>query len=719
MRREQDIFGDLSRLCTSPGYAHAIAVLCLRDDFIMYHGILTSNDMEHLSRREHLNRAEMSTLIGLMIKDEVDYTLPDLPLLGEYIDTTVDLLEELHRCMESNRDAEVSRALTQIISAKPRQPISEETIHGLLSSGPVLREAMFYGAESAHHFQYRDLAPKRYKQDVEWLETDKGFTIETVRRVAEIVSQMQSEKATNMVVNMRENLSDERDFLPLFLLNVREVARLAEIDSATVQRIFIAFSSRPKDDNTNFQTLNDFNKITVAPFIRYDENSFILFQTNTLMQAMYESPFYWMHKDHAYRDTATRNRGKFTEEFCRERLEVVFGKDHVHQNVAITASKGRRLGEIDVLVLFADRAVIVQAKSKQLTLEARRGIERKIKDDFQKSVQESYDQGYKCAQYLAAGKYDLRDKMDRKITIPHHLKEMHILCVISDHYPALNSQAEHFLRYKSDTAPFVMDVFTLDVMTEMLESPLRLLSYIKRRTNYFRRVHASHELTILSDHIKNNLWVDNEQHLSIPTDQGAIELDSAMMVRRMGVPGKRTPDGVLTRFEHTPFGLILGKLEKSSDPESIALGLMLLSLGEGLINRINRQIKKLLDLVKKDGRERSTVIRMPEGGTGLIIYCGHKSIAEAVSKLRERCERYKYAEKANSWFGICLSPSDGVLRRIVSLDYKWEWNADMEADTRRYSSRGRPKNLDSTNRVGRNERCPCGSGLKYKKCCLP
>ena len=160
------------------------------------------------------------------------------------------------------------------------------------------------------------------------------------------------------------------------------------------------------------------------------------------------------------------------------------------------------------------------------------------------------------------------------------------------------------------------------------------------------------------------------------------------------------------------------KLEKSSDPDSVDLGFMLLTLGEELINRVNRQIKDLLDLVKKDGRGRSTVISIPEGGTGLIIYCGHKPISEAVSKLRERCERYKYAEKANSWFGMCLSPVDGMLRRVVSLDYKWEWSADMDADTRRYFSRERPSNLGSTNKVGRNARCPCNSGLKYKKCCL-
>lgn len=30
----------------------------------------------------------------------------------------------------------------------------------------------------------------------------------------------------------------------------------------------------------------------------------------------------------------------------------------------------------------------------------------------------------------------------------------------------------------------------------------------------------------------------------------------------------------------------------------------------------------------------------------------------------------------------------------------------------------RNKNIDKVNKIGRNESCPCGSGIKYKKCCL-
>jgi hypothetical protein len=45
-----------------------------------------------------------------------------------------------------------------------------------------------------------------------------------------------------------------------------------------------------------------------------------------------------------------------------------------------------------VLVLFGNRAIVLQAKAKKLTLEARKGNDNQLKDDFKKSVQESYDQ---------------------------------------------------------------------------------------------------------------------------------------------------------------------------------------------------------------------------------------------------------------------------------------------------------------------------------------
>lgn len=51
MRAEQEIFDELTNLCASPGYAHAIAYLCFRDNVIRYSGEMTAADMQHLFRR--------------------------------------------------------------------------------------------------------------------------------------------------------------------------------------------------------------------------------------------------------------------------------------------------------------------------------------------------------------------------------------------------------------------------------------------------------------------------------------------------------------------------------------------------------------------------------------------------------------------------------------------------------------------------------------------
>jgi uncharacterized protein len=52
-------------------------------------------------------------------------------------------------------------------------------------------------------------------------------------------------------------------------------------------------------------------------------------------------------------------------------------------------------------------------------------------------------------------------------------------------------------------------------------------------------------------------------------------------------------------------------------------------------------------------------------------------------------------------------PAD-VLERV---DGWLEW-AEGEKATKAAETRG------SRRKVGRNDRCPCGSGKKYKKCCL-
>ncbi len=561
---------------------------------IRYSDEMKPEDMQQLFSKSRLIRTEISTLIGLLLKNEIDHSLPAQEIMQQYLDQTDTLLEELHGSIAAAFTTHFDPAKATDKSFNP------------FTIGDVLREPIFYSGESAYVFQYRDLSLRKYAKDDEWLRATKGFSIQSARDVVYAVKRVQEEKTVATLNAMMGKPREQWTILPGYVFTVQEIADRACIDVDTVNKVLTTFAVSDGGRNKDFNAVHDFNVANAWPLIRIADDEYILFQIYSLAQALYESPFYWMGADKVYVSAAMRHRGLFTEEFAAERLALIFGSDKVYSNVDIFESKGKKVGEIDVLVLFGNRAIVLQAKSKRLTLEARRGNDGQIRDDFKKSIQDSCDQAYACARLLGNASYALKDANSKEISIPLTIKEVYVLCVISDHYPALSFQTRQFLKFeatKTMPPPFVLDVFTLDAITEMLDSPLQLLSYVDRRTKYFGKLMASHELTILSYHLKRNLWFNEEHDMVMLDDDISMDLDLSMLVRRDDVPGKRTPDGILTRFAATTVGRFVKEIEARPDPATIDLGYMLLTLSEETVVNVSKGIDELAKRALRDGKE--------------------------------------------------------------------------------------------------------------------
>ena len=179
--------------------------------------------------------------------------------------------------------------------------------------------------------------------------------------------------------------------LPGFMFTVEDVSNASGVDQEKIERILDAFSCGPDDRNFTFTTLNEFNVANAAPILKTADGQFILLQHYSFLEAIYETPFFWMAADETYLPTAFTNRGQFTEGYAANRLEAVFGADRVFRNVDIYKGKNR-FAEADALILYGNRAIILQAKSKRLTIEARKGNDLILKADFKKAVQDAYDQ---------------------------------------------------------------------------------------------------------------------------------------------------------------------------------------------------------------------------------------------------------------------------------------------------------------------------------------
>ncbi|WP_071819105.1 nuclease-related domain-containing protein [Rippkaea orientalis] len=587
-RSEEEIFNNLSELCSSPGYIHVIAFFSYKDNVISYNETLEVEDMLRQFSRHRLVRTEISTLIGLLIKQKIDWSLPSPEVFQSMIDKTISLLEEIHVSMYGN-----------FFSNLDPQQIQEEGFNPF-ANATTLREPIFYGSESAYLFQYKDLLEKKYAKDIDWFLNNKGYTPNDVRHVTDCIIKIQNDKLLETLKNFSQKHPSNWTLLPGFCFTTHEISsRLTSIEEKSVKSILDSFSIlSDRKNNESFKSLGDFNRSNAYPIIKYGEDQYLLFQVYSLAEAYYETPFFWFNEDKSYKNLAMKHRGDFTEEFAKERLQLVFGKENVLSNIDIFDNKENKAGEIDVLVVFANRAIILQAKSKKLTLASRKGNDKCLKDDFKKAIQDSYNQGYTCAGLINNKSYRLCVSDSEEQLVNRDFKEIYIFCVVSDHYPALSFQARQFLKYhqtKKILPPFVMDVFLLDVMTEMLQSPLQFLNYINRRVLYGERILASNELTILSYHLKNNLWISNEYDLFTLDDNISTDLDLAMTVRRTELKGNETPDGILTRFQETTVGKLIAQIEHLEVPITIDLGFMLLHLNEETLYQIsNRHLHNLI-----------------------------------------------------------------------------------------------------------------------------
>jgi hypothetical protein len=203
VREEQDIFEELAALCTSSGYAHALAFLCFRDNVVRYSEELKPEDLEHLRSSERLIGTETTTLAGLMLKKPIGLELPGPKVLQALMDRTEALLRELHDAILAPAKALFREALAS--PDKSSSPFGHPAF---------MREAIFYGADSAYSFQYRDLAVRKYRGDNAWLRSRKGFAIEDAAVVIRAVKQVQDEKFVRTIDAMRSEPPDRWTIFP-------------------------------------------------------------------------------------------------------------------------------------------------------------------------------------------------------------------------------------------------------------------------------------------------------------------------------------------------------------------------------------------------------------------------------------------------------------------------------------------------------------------------
>ena len=300
--------------------------------------------------------------------------------------------------------------------------------------------------------------------------------------------------------------------------------------------------------------------------------------------------------------------------------------------------------------------------------------------------------------------------------------------MVSDHYPALTVQVREYLNFHTDEViqlPLVADVFLIDVLTEMLASPLRFLSYLNRRVNYGHRIFSTNELAILGYHLRRNLWIDAGIDTVTIADEWTLDLDMAMTVRREGLDGEQTPKGILSRLEGSLVGRVIAAIEHSTDGALIDLGFMLLTLSGETLDDLGRGLRSL------GKRARTAYATISPSCSGTAAPASLSTAEPFPTRPRPSAFCAIASSEIPATGELLVRPRRSGTRRPPQVRRQpplpLEAGRCLDEATKGMPLTGSPPRAGGAvkpgafkpRKMGRNELCPCGSGKKFKKCCMP
>lgn len=770
MRRIELIISDIKNFVNSKGFIYSLCMILFEDFRI------DPEKMHEIDYIKRLNTKEASLLLGFLIQKKIDFSTPDSPQeLFQLKQKTYDLMEELHHSFWIPFGEKLKSTFEKESKGEDISNGQKE----FFSKGDMLIEPIFYSSTGVYDFQYLEFLDRKYKYDKNWLLEKKDFDFEKIKKIVTQIKNILQDNSTKIrFYNLKEKLpqmieemkkkdpnenweKQAKELLPMMELHQyvelffneslnQENFRIEDIKSNAWQsfyqnlvELFVFKKSDLENSlnidsflnnysisfeenlNSQFQNIGNFNLINVRPIIKLDEIRYFVPISFLLFEAVYENPFYWMwSEDMSYRDQLGQNRGQVGEEITFDFLSKVFGMNRTFKAVKITSKKGIDDTDIDVLCVLGTKALCVQVKSKKLTELSRTGNDEQLHKDFKGAVQDAYDQGLIACKKILDKNAKFINENGNEIKLSEEIDEVYIMGITTENYPALTHMSHVMLNKKEDEPfPIVLTIFDLELIVHYLDDPYDFLYYIKQRISLMDYFEADEEIVFLGYHLDQKLWkMPNSDFVYISNDFGKM-IDRNYYPIKAGLNISDEGDAIKKRWQNEKFSQLCSEIEKINSPKITDIIFQLFDLsGRARVDLVNL-ITNLKQKTYRDNKAHN--FSMPPDSSFSsrlgITYVSLNSDDENIlqKRLLNLCQLRKYRSKADGWIGLgSFKNSNNMIDVVTFNNEKWEFDDRLEQVSKEIlDGKGHGKLIRLTEKVGRNDKCPCGSGIKYKNCC--
>lgn len=687
-KTQEQIFDQISAISQKPWFYLVYIWLILASQYFTSIENLKSS---HPNKRYSIN--ELAIITGIILKNPISFSW-----LWMNEKSTLSTIEELWTLFQE--------------------------LHWLIFSQSIFQEALFYADSWSFDFQYLDFFEKRYSNDYDWILQHKGFNLDDAKIICETILNIHRFRWNDFIEGKSAKELSIKLFHNLCFSRYEIYEKLPGINTDVIDFFLKTFSCIPGSVNADFMNIGSRNQIYSNPIIQMENDIFFIPIKFLLRQAMYTQPIEWMRLEDPeyFRIHWSKNRWDTSENIVYELLKPVIWEWKIFQNIDIYFGK-QRVTDADILCFIWDKAVIVQVKSKILTLEARWGNLTKIEDDYTKAIQDAFNQGIKVKDALLWENFTFKNNSDNtSFTPPIKIDEAFVLCVTSEAFPAsaflgkllcLDSTIE------KDIIPMAISLFDLHLITFYLKDPYEFLFYLKQRYLFNDHIFAQSEIALLWKHLKEGLYTNEwEFHLIDEMYQMDITAHFLQQNWRLNFKNQKV-EPPFYDWKNNHFNELLSKIKSSTNENMTDAILFLYSLSWDSRNKIFEIIDILRLDLKKYSKKSYKSSFLPINDQTIWIMCA-RDISKEINTMKTIAQIRKYWFKSNKilFFWVPYNISDPW---IVYFDKTpWVENQTMREEYERYTNNTSSSFFDAQpridKRIWRNDRCPCNSWKKFKKC---
>lgn len=390
--------------------------------------------------------------------------------------------------------------------------------------------------------------------------------------------------------------------------------------------------------------------------------------------------------------------------------------------------------EADLIVLWGPFLILAESKGRKVDQEAFRTGGRQLKNAIAKNIEDGFAQTQRFVRALeASGSLTVKEKStNRTIKVDgSDLRRIMPISVTLQHLAGIPTQLAVTKRlglFKGDAYPWSVCMDDLDVITRFSGSADVFLHYLDRRI-----AHQKLDLGIRGDELEIfGQYLDNRLHPDVYENREELRTGQEKKVIAFNGGDERFEPVYVAEWYGTeppeePIELdvpdevraVLNELRDRSDYGARWIAFALLGLNNSALVNLASAFRELR--TTRAVGERTLRITMKEGAV-VINIMAHQGLTDAEFfhnvTVRSRMEHYRAKAGTTVSIGIHQN-SDKAFEVAQWLEGEWEYEEELEEMLK--ADREKPRNLipsSNAKEPGRNAPCLCGSGIKFKKCCM-